>query len=352
MLTGSMGASWIQGEQNLGKLPPSTSSSTEDDDGTGFIVSASVLKHWAGYSFEQADGVNRYDFNAEISAYDWEHTYQAAWVPAVQDGRPAGVMCAYVAVNGTPSCMSSVLLDEQLRGGKDQPESSGALHAGAGAGAIGGGLGHDGFVISDGDAVELNLLGHWAGTDLADVVGKGIAAGCDMNSGYSYLHEAGEALKRGLFTQDRLRQAAFRAMLPRFRLGEFDPPASLPTANISTDVIGSPAHLQLARDAAMKGAVLLKNQPPNAPAVDSTGASAGGASSGASPLLPVTSFADMRRVVIVGPLADNAKATLGSYYTEPVGGFEGVQTVKKALEAAAAAGRAREQGDGPSITYI
>lgn len=44
------------------------------------------------------------------------------------------------------------------------------------------------------------------------------------------------------------------------RLGDFDPPASLPWAGLNASVIGSPEHVATARQIAAEGTVLLKNE--------------------------------------------------------------------------------------------
>ena len=47
----------------------------------------------------------------------------------------------------------------------------------------------------------------------------------------------------------------------RFRLGHFDDPERIPYSKIPASVVGSQAHLVLAREAALKSIVLLKNEP-------------------------------------------------------------------------------------------
>eukprot|EP01052_Picozoa_sp_SAG31_P040732 SAG31_NODE_5976_length_2229_cov_3.461340_2_plen_454_part_00 len=60
----------------------------------------------------------------------------------------------------------------------------------------------------------------------------------------------------------RLDDAARRTLLPRFLLGEFDPPQTVPFWDTTKkcSVIGCPAHQQLAYEAAAQSLVLLKNK--------------------------------------------------------------------------------------------
>lgn len=44
-----------------------------------YLRASSCLKHYAGYSLENADGYNRHNFNAIISDYDLNDTYLPAF---------------------------------------------------------------------------------------------------------------------------------------------------------------------------------------------------------------------------------------------------------------------------------
>ncbi|HZB95833.1 MAG TPA: glycoside hydrolase family 3 C-terminal domain-containing protein, partial [Herpetosiphonaceae bacterium] len=76
----------------------------------------------------------------------------------------------------------------------------------------------------------------------------------------------------------------------RFKLGMFDPPERVPYAATPSSVVGSEAHRQLAREAAVKSIVLLKNDD----------------------VLPIR--ADVRSICVLGPNAASIDALLGNYY--------------------------------------
>ncbi|MEV6495585.1 glycoside hydrolase family 3 C-terminal domain-containing protein, partial [Actinoplanes sp. NPDC051633] len=67
------------------------------------------------------------------------------------------------------------------------------------------------------------------------------------------------ALERGLITESDIQDAARRILAVRFRLGEFDPDAD-PYAGITADVVNCAAHQDLAREAARRSVVLLRNE--------------------------------------------------------------------------------------------
>jgi beta-glucosidase-like glycosyl hydrolase len=82
-----------------------------------------------------------------------------------------------------------------------------------------------------------------------------------------------------------------RLFAARFRLGMFDPPERVPYASISIDENDSAEHREVAREAARRAIVLLKNE------------------GGVLPLDP-----SVRRIAVVGPSADDPVAVLGNYH--------------------------------------
>src|SRR5690606_9566127 len=67
-----------------------------------------------------------------------------------------------------------------------------------------------------------------------------------------------DAVEQGLVTEADVDRAVRRVMTARFRLGMFDPPERVPDAQIPYDVVGSPAHRELAGEVARQSMVLLK----------------------------------------------------------------------------------------------
>jgi beta-glucosidase len=117
-----------------------------------------------------------------------------------------------------------------------------------------------------------------------------ISRGCDLDCGDVY-KQLGQAVERGLLTEADIDRSLARTLRTRFKLGLFDPPEVVPYSHIPASVVGSPAHRKLAREAATKSIVLLKNE--------------GG-------LLPVPAAA--RTLFVVGPTAANLDVLLGNYY--------------------------------------
>jgi beta-glucosidase len=121
-------------------------------------------------------------------------------------------------------------------------------------GALKGGMGFDGFVISDWDGIE-QLPG-----DLPTRVRTSINAGLDMIMvpyGYKDFHAAlvGET-RAGRISERRIDDAVSRVLTQKFRLGLFEKPYA-DTSGAAR--IGSAAHRAVARQAAAESQVLLKN---------------------------------------------------------------------------------------------
>ena len=125
---------------------------------------------------------------------------------------------------------------------------------------------------------------------MAESAAVALKAGCDLSCMCTYDH-LGEAVKRGLIAEADIDRALERTLGTRFKLGLFDPPASVPYAAIPMSVVGCEAHRRLAYEAALKSVVLLKNR------------------KGVLPIDPQT-----RSITVVGPNAAAVNVLLGNYY--------------------------------------
>ena len=183
------------------------------------------------------------------------------------EAKVESVMGAYNRTNGEPCCASPTLIGKILRGEWE----------------------FEGYFVSDCFAIDNFHLFHGVTKDAAESAALALKAGCDLCAGqsYSYLREA---LERGLITEEDIDRALERTYTTRFRLGMFDPAEMVPYTSIPMSVVNSPAHRQLAYQAAVKSVVLLKNN-------------------GVLPIRP-----DLKMLFLTGPNASNADSLIGNYY--------------------------------------
>ncbi|MGE5602562.1 MAG: glycoside hydrolase family 3 C-terminal domain-containing protein, partial [Nitrososphaerales archaeon] len=97
------------------------------------------------------------------------------------------------------------------------------------------------------------------------------------------------------------------------RLGVFDPPEQNPYAAIPPGVINSPEHVALAREAAAKSVVLLKND-----------------GLGNQRLLPLRK--PLKTIAVIGPTADNEEVLLGNYNGTPAHAVTVLEGLQARLE--------------------
>src|SRR5512136_1702962 len=218
-LTGELGAAFVRGMQG---------------DDPKYLKTAACAKHFAVHSGPEGE---RHRFDARVSARDLQDTYLPAFRQLVQEARVEAVMGAYNRVNGEPACASPYLLDQVLRRQ----------------------WGFQGHVVSDCWALTDIHVGHQVAKDAVEAAAMALKAGCDISCGVTY-DKLEEAIQRGLVSEGDLERALHRSLLTRFKLGMFDPPELVPYTSIPPGVICSPKHRRLARQAARKSIVLLKNR--------------------------------------------------------------------------------------------
>ena len=148
-------------------------------------------------------------------------------------------MCSYNAVNGVPSCANNWLLGTLLR-------DSWAF---------------DGYVTSDCDADSDVFFSHNYTKTPSEAVAVILRAGTDVDCGYDdgFMKDyAPGALADGSISIEDIDTVITRLYKVRIRLGTFDPPTPQSSICISDDVCTLDA-IELARDGARQGIVLVKN---------------------------------------------------------------------------------------------
>ncbi|MEA2384386.1 MAG: beta-glucosidase, partial [Solirubrobacteraceae bacterium] len=221
-------------------------------------------KHFAGYG--AAAGGRDYD-EADLSESALWNVYLPPFEAAVKAGA-GNVMTAYMDLNGIPATGNRWLFTDVLRGL----------------------WGFEGFVVSDANAVR-NLVTHGYARDLTDAAARALSAGVDMEMAMSdpaYAHLP-EALEQGAVSEETLDASVRRVLEAKVRMGLFEDPYV--DEDRAREVLGDPAHREVARIAAERSAVLLRNE--------------GG-------LLPLDG-AGVGSIAVIGPLADSRRDTLGPW---------------------------------------
>ncbi len=252
-LTGTMGAAFVKGLQG---------------DDPVYLKTVSTPKHFAVHSGPELD---RHGFDAMVSERDLRETYLPQFEACLKAGA-FSIMCAYNRLLGEACCGSPRLLTEILR--KE--------------------WGFAGYVVSDCGAISDMAVGHKVVADEAEAAALGVKSGCDLSCGKEYL-KLKEAVERRLITEKEIDVSLRRLFLARFKLGMFDPPERVCYTSIPYSVVDSPAHRELALEAARRSIVLLKNE---------------------KRTLPLRK--GLESIAVIGPNADDVEVLLGNYNGTPV----------------------------------
>jgi len=225
----------------------------QDGDPSAVDAVGATAKHFVADGATDG-GVDRGD--ATISDAELRAVHMPGFVDAIAHGTVA-VMASFSSVNGEKVHGSRRLLTDLLKNE----------------------LGFDGVVITD-----------WEGVELGDLTYKqALDAGLDMfmlvKSWKESLAEMIRLVETGEVPESRIDDAVTRILRMKLRLGLFDRPFS---SDACAATVGSREHRDLARQAVRESLVLLKND-------------------GVLPL------AKDRKVVVVGPHADNVAYQCGGW---------------------------------------
>ncbi|MDD6209149.1 MAG: glycoside hydrolase family 3 C-terminal domain-containing protein [Bacteroidales bacterium] len=263
---------WGRGQETWGEDPYLTGRLASrfvkgmQGDDPAHLKTAACAKHYVVHSGPEA---LRHEFDAVPSQKDFFETYTPAFKMLVQDGEVEAVMGAYNRVFGEPSCGSPYLLTDLLR--KE--------------------WGFKGHVVSDCGAIKDIYEGHKYAKMAEEAAAIALTSGVNLNCGNVYASALLNAVKQGLLTEDQVDHALSELLRTRFKLGLFDPKGTSPYDALGSEVIDSPEHRQIAREAAAKSVVLLKND---------------------KNVLPLDKNA--KKYYVLGPNATSTEALLGNYY--------------------------------------
>lgn len=253
-LTATMGASFVKGLQG---------------DDPKYLKAAACAKHYAVHSGPEP---SRHVFNAEVSKYDLWDTYLPAFKKLVVDTKVEGVMCAYNAFQTQPCCGSDLLMVDILRKQWN----------------------FTGYVTSDCWGIDDFFKNHKTHADAASASADAVLHGTDVECGTDAYKSLVKAVKEGKLSEVQIDVSVKRLFMTRFKLGMFDPPALVKYAQTPSSVLESAAHKDHALKMARQSIVMLKNQ---------------------NQTLPLSKSA--KKIVVLGPNADNPIAILGNYNGTP-----------------------------------
>jgi beta-glucosidase len=257
-------------------------------DDPKYLRTVATPKHFAVHSGPEP---TRHEVDVPATKHDMVDTYLAQFRTAIVDGKAESVMCAYNRVNGQPACAQDFLLNETLRGA----------------------WGFKGVVVSDCDAIEDIERGHHYTKTVAEAAAVSLNHGVDNDCStwtLSVKTDADyqryiDAMKQGLVSQAVVDQSLRRLFMARMKLGMFDPQSMVSFAQVPDSALNSETHQALALKAARESMVLLKNN-------------------GALPLKHT-----IKRIVVVGPLADQVVPLYGNYNGTPVAAVSALEGIRR-----------------------
>ena len=291
---------WGRGQEVPGEDPLLTSmfiqrvaSGMQSGEDPRYMQAICTPKHFLAYDIEDNEPVGRVAFTANVSQRDLVSYYLPAWRAAAPIAK--GTMCSYNAIdindgNGAiPSCGNDLMMNQVYR--KQFLFS--------------------GYIVSDCDSIGEPSFEQYIGkrqdtqnvSDLekwyADAA-QGVIGGCDMDCGTTYwnflpgsVRSAHKWINRSTIDQSVARIAKHTIML-----GLMDGEGVSPYDHYGEEHLDTPAHRQLAKDAATQSIVLMRN----------------GNVSGGERLLPFSPSSNLTKVFVGGPNANDSSVLLSNYH--------------------------------------
>jgi len=250
-LTGRMGVAFVKGIQG---------------DHPDYLKAAATVKHFVANNTEY----NRLSVRPDISPRMLREYYLKAFKNTVTEAEVESIMSAYNGINGIPCSVNTWLLTDLLRGE----------------------WGFEGTVVTDVNVPRWLLEKHQYYSTGPEAAAGMIKAGVDVYSGEDKLWTK-QAVESNLLSECEVDRAVIQGLSTRIKLGLLREEEN-PYSRIPASVVGSEEHLEIARQIAREGIILLKND------------------NGILPAAP----GKYDRIVLAGPYAGVA----------PLGGYSGIAT--------------------------
>ena len=205
----------------------------QGDDLGKYNTLMACVKHFALYGAAEA---GRDYHTTDMSLHRMYNEYLPPYKAALDAGA-LSVMTSFNDINGVPATANNWLLTDLLR--KDWK--------------------FDGLVVTDYTAVN-ELIEHGLG-DLQQVSALSLNAGVDMDMvGEGFLTTLKKSMDEGKVSLTEIDRACRYVLEAKYRLGLFEDPFRYCNEDRAKKEIGKAEHLRLAREAAGKSFVLLKNE--------------------------------------------------------------------------------------------
>ncbi|MDP4184834.1 MAG: glycoside hydrolase family 3 N-terminal domain-containing protein [Bacteroidota bacterium] len=239
---------------------------------------AACLKHYVGYG--ESEGGRDYHYS-DISRQSLWETYMVPYEACVKAGA-ATLMSAFNDISGVPASANHYTLTEILKKRWK----------------------HDGFVVSDWDAVS-QLINQGVAADRKEAALKAFKAGVEMDMKDNvYLENLPTLLAEKKITMAEIDEAVGRILRVKFRLGLFDHPYTPVVAESERYL--QPESKAIAGKLAAESMVLLKNN---------------------GKTLPLSS--SVKQIALIGPMINDKINILGSWAHH--GKIENVETISEGL---------------------
>ena len=230
---------------------------------------AACAKHFAAYGFAEAGR----DYNTvDISLQTLYNTVLPPF-KAAADAKAATFMNAFNELNGVPATGSELLQREILKGDWNW----------------------DGFVVSDWASIG-EMMVHGFAEDTTQAAYLALKAGSDMDMESDvYLDGLKEVYEKEMLDESLLDDAVRRILQVKFDLGLFDDPYKYSDEKREKQNTLTDENLAIARDAAKKSIVLMKNE---------------------DDLLPLKKSG--QKIAVIGSLAESKDIPLGSWRAQAI----------------------------------